>query len=362
MISLNRLEDSPESNANVTHPFDERKPRIPYVKGWHFTVQNHTPPRPTVNEIPMSCEFKNREDAIKVERLHPIERCLQYPPLPGSYSSCSLELQIRGTIRIGDRHHSQVVLVEVIAASPSVNGLSQGQCVVAKLYDPMYIDDDEFFINPFLVAEKGYTFETATYMDLSDLQGSSIPRYYGSYSLDIPLGSETTDKRSVRLILIEFIPGLSMQKTDPDQFPQENRQNIMKFLVEFETLVYSRDILLRDLHPRNVMVTTDGHVVVIDFADADIGWGALSAQSLFNSFQFHRDNYVPPLVRWHEDQNLEDEFYDWIDWDWQPWLQKEFADTAESITPGMLEFYMSPLFFREIGDDVAEGLRLVVGG
>lgn len=153
-----------------------------------------------------------------------------------------------------------------------------------------------------------------------------------------------------------------MQKTDPDQFPQENRQNIMKFLVEFETLVYSRDILLRDLHPRNVMVTTDGHVVVIDFADADIGWGALSAQSLFNSFQFHRDNYVPPLVRWHEDQNLEDEFYDWIDWDWQPWLQKEFADTAESITPGMLEFYMSPLFFREIGDDVAEGLRLVVGG
>lgn len=140
MISLNRLEDSPESNANVTHPFDERKPRIPYVKGWHFTVQNHTPPRPTVNEIPMSCEFKNREDAIKVERLHPIERCLQYPPLPGSYSSCSLELQIRGTIRIGDRHHSQVVLVEVITASPSVNGLSQGQCVVAKLYDPMYID------------------------------------------------------------------------------------------------------------------------------------------------------------------------------------------------------------------------------
>lgn len=92
----------------------------------------------------------------------------------------------------------------------------------------------------------------------------------------------------------------------------------MKFLVEFETLVYSRNTLLRDSHLRNVMMTTDGHAVVIDFADADCGWGALSAQSLFNSFEFHVYNYVPPLVRWHEDQNLETDFYNWIDWDWQP--------------------------------------------
>lgn len=191
-----------------------------------------------------------------MEELHPFEQCRQYPPLPGSCGSSSLELQVHETIRIGDHHNSQVVLVEVLTAN-SIKGLSPGQYAVAKLYDPMYIDDDGFYINPFLAADKLYTHEAAAYMALSDLQGSVIPQYYGSYSLDIPIPLESTeDKRSVRLIIIELIPGSSMQNTDPNQFSQETRQNIMEFLIEFESLVYSRNILLRDLHPRNVMVTT----------------------------------------------------------------------------------------------------------
>lgn len=67
-------------------------------------------------------------------------------------------------------------------------------------------------------------------------------------------------------------------------------------------------------------------------------------------------------MRWHEDQNLENDFYDWIDWDWQPWLQAEFASTAEPITPGMLGLYMSPRFRENVGNNMEEGLRMVVGG
>lgn len=33
----------------------------------------------------------------------------------------------------------------------------------------MYIDDDEFYINPFVAADKGYTYETAAYTALEDL-------------------------------------------------------------------------------------------------------------------------------------------------------------------------------------------------
>lgn len=73
----------------------------------------------------------------------------------------------------------------------------------------MYIDDDQFYINPFLAADKGYTYETAAYTALVDFQDSAIPRYYGSYSLDISL-EPTENKRQVRLILMEFIPGPSM--------------------------------------------------------------------------------------------------------------------------------------------------------
>ena len=155
-------------------------------------------------------------------------------------------------------------MAEVLTIDPCAKGLSKGQLVVAKLYDPMYIDDDEFYVNPFLVADKEYTHEVAAYRAFSDFQGSTIPQYYGSYSLDIPL--ETMEnKRSVRLILIQYIPGISMQKAISGQFSLEFRQNIMKSLVESDTLVYAKNILLRDLHPRNVIMTESGHIVFIDF-------------------------------------------------------------------------------------------------
>lgn len=63
-------------------------------------------------------------------------------------------------------------MVKVLTEDPPVKGLSQGQQVVAKLYDPMYMNDDGFYINPFLVADKEYTNETAAYQALSDFQGS----------------------------------------------------------------------------------------------------------------------------------------------------------------------------------------------
>ena len=66
-----------------------------------------------------------------------------------------------------------------------------------------------------------------------------------------------------------------------------------------------------------------------------------------------------PLSRWHYDQHQNDPFVDWIDWSWQPWLQTEFASTAATIMPGMLEYYMPYYFCQEVGDDMQEGLRRI---
>lgn len=63
------------------------------------------------------------------------------PPLDGSCGSLSLELQVQQTIRLCDCHHAQVIVVEVLSEScPLAERLSKGQCVVAKLYAPMYIE------------------------------------------------------------------------------------------------------------------------------------------------------------------------------------------------------------------------------
>ena len=117
----------------------------------------------------------------------------------------TLELEIHDTIRIGVHDNAQVIVAEVLTANPPVKGLSPGQLVVATLYDPMYIDDDVFYVNPFLVADKGYTHETATYEVLAEYQGTAIPHYYGSYSLDIPTEGSGC-MRTVRLGLDRVHP------------------------------------------------------------------------------------------------------------------------------------------------------------
>lgn len=105
-----------------------------------------------------------------------------------------------------------------------------------------------------------------------------IPKYYGSYSLDapIPIPIDLSTKRCARLTLMELIPGSSMRNIDPRGLSQQARQQIMKSLIEIYTLAYSREIILVDTHPRNVMLTSSasGHApaVFIDFGDALFGW------------------------------------------------------------------------------------------
>ena len=186
---------------------------------------------------------------------------------------------------------------------------------------------------------------------LAEYQGTAIPHHYGSYSLDIPTEGSGC-MRTVRLVVIEFIPGLSMQKIDPGTLTQATRQSVMKSAIELETSDHAKDVLLGDLTPRNVMVTDpdpnseDRRLVFIDSGDAEVGCGAVSEQKESRAFEFHIDHYASPLLRWHYGQHQNDPRVDWIDWYWQPWLQTEFADTAAAITPGMLEYYM-PYYFRQ---------------
>ena len=135
----------------------------------------------------------------------------------------------------------------------------------------------------------------------------------------------------------------------------------MKSIIEFDTLVYSGNIVLTDLRPRNI-IAVGGRAVFIDFAGAYIGMRALYMQNLFKSFEFRFYNYVSPLLRWNDHHNQVREFDDWYyDWEWQPWLQAEFADTAHAITPGMLSHFLPPIFFRRVRRNEMDGLRVVIG-
>ncbi|CAN6644425.1 hypothetical protein TRVA0_020S01794 [Trichomonascus vanleenenianus] len=175
------------------------KPEIPYVRGWKFTIRQHIAPPSTPVIHNGFISSKDRKEEAR--RLTPLQRCILHPPLAGDFGPGSVEFRIRDTIKIGDGYNSQVFIVR---ARSDLERIKRGQKLVAKVYDPLYvIDDDGGYVDPFAVVDNDYTHEVRVYEELSDYQGGLIPIFYGSFSMDIPVeGSQT---REVRLILLEYI-------------------------------------------------------------------------------------------------------------------------------------------------------------
>lgn len=253
--------------------------------------------------------------------------------------SCTVDLKILNLLRVGDGCNAQVFTVEVLEVRPHPPCFRSDRALVAKIYDPLYFDDEEGFLNPFLCVDKHYTHETHAYDVLSESQGKRVPRFYGSYSLDIPV--EGSKIRTVRLILLEYIPGISMQQANPQKFSRRSRQEIMKSVVNFESRVYEQNILLTDLSPRNViMVEKPGYdskqnLLFLDFAGALFG-GRRNDPVAIGSNLF-LGQYISPLLRWNKTMAMQ--FNDWIDWDWQAWIEAEYAYTTTTITPEMWDTY-----------------------
>lgn len=251
--------------------FNIPKPPLPYLTGQRLTVHSHYPPLPTVGRCALS-----PSSADERESKHPLERCLFHQPLPGSGGIHTVSFRITGAVKIGDKQNAQLATVQILEVTPNTpHSPPTDLILLAKLYDPLYHDHDQDDVDPFLCVDRDYSHETAAYSALTELQGRSIPKYYGSYSLELTVNK--TAKRFVRLILMELISGKSMQQLDPADFPQLERQKIIKSVVDIESLIYTHNVFHRDVYPRNILVLSrdvpsrSGRVVIVDFASSDIG-------------------------------------------------------------------------------------------
>jgi serine/threonine protein kinase len=260
-------------------------------------------------------------------------------------------LKILETVRAGDGHSAQVLTVQAFQIDPMMTNPPPSEVqLIAKFYDPLYFDHEQDDADPFLCTDHAYSHEAAAYMTLHQLQGTVIPRFYGSYTCELQISNEKTS-RAVRLILLENVPGTCMQKLQPMEFTLSERQNILKAIVDAESLIYTHNVRHRDLHPRNVLVLLSDvarlRVVLIDFGKSLIGRAprhALSEEKL---------RYLPgvpisPLLRWNQAwwPHLQEDFEKWIDWDWQPWLENHYGFTKASITPDMISIWL-PSFLTQ---------------
>jgi serine/threonine protein kinase len=206
--------------------------------------------------------------------MHPLDRCLLHPPAPGATGDSTIQLKIVDLVRAGDRHCAQLVTVQMDHVPPT-KGLPIHENLLAKFYDPLYFNHEQDDVDPFLFTNQDYSIETAIYNKVPFLQGTIIPRFYGLFTLELPVPEKSTT-RPVRLILMERVPGKSMDQLRPKDYSQSERQDIMKVIIDAESLLYTHGVWHKDVHPRNVMLVIDGssvetprpRVVIIDFGKA----------------------------------------------------------------------------------------------
>ncbi|KAM5446380.1 hypothetical protein MaudCBS49596_006639 [Microsporum audouinii] len=319
--------------------YNAAKPPLPYFPGQEFTVRSHVPPPP----IDLDCS-PDRSARQEREENDPLARCFLHPPRPGSDGGQVVRLKISKEILLEDNHNAQLGVVDILEVSKSTaRGPQENTTVLAKFYDPLYLDHRQDDVDPFLVVEHSYSHETAAYATLTELQGTFIPEYYGSFTLELPVDGYQ-DKRLVRLTLIELVQGVPMRKLDPKDVSQQQRQQIMKGIIDAETAVFTRGMLHCDTFPRNIIINSDPgsnrRVVLIDF---DLSRPVLEP---FVPAELISLICLPgpasPLLRWHRLQwpYLQREFDGWIDWDWQVWLEENYEDPQGSITDKMREFWL----------------------
>jgi hypothetical protein len=107
--------------------------------------------------------------------------------------------------------------------------------------------------------------------------------------------------------------------------------------VDLESRIYEKDIWLIDLESRNIIITSSPgsdrpSIVFIDFAHALFNRRRDDPAAL--ELNYFLGEYISPVLQWKEARDKGNSFSEWIDWDWHPWLEVEFAHTVSSFKPG----------------------------
>ncbi|KAH7093689.1 hypothetical protein FB567DRAFT_178449 [Paraphoma chrysanthemicola] len=265
-----------------------RKPHSPYVVGATFIAKSHIPPAPFG-------KYYGEHESCDLEQLPSsaqLEWCIAHPPAPGvTKHEDTICIGIANTIRIGSDCGAQIVLLESNR--------------VAEIFDLLYY---EFYdtdgpaglkIDVTAKADSDYVIEAAAYNKLqhSTVPDGIIPDYYGSWTIDVEtLIGNNLMTREVRIILMEFVPGVRMLDLDPEELLKEERENIMRKMIEADYTLRYAGVQHDDISPRNIIISRttafsspDLRLTLVDFGCStvyDILYGG-SALPEYNNPLFH---------------------------------------------------------------------------
>lgn len=311
------------------HP-DEQKPPIPYQPGCIVKAQAYAPPPLPDYHYTWACGQLEKDIAER----HPLQLCLENPPTAGTPGQETLELEITQPVRVKDLSNSQIAQVAILkretrGSQSMLPASTDGISIAAKFYDPLYYNYDESQPDPFANCDAAFAHETNAYQHLGQVYGIIVPRFYGSYSVDIPLPSDPAKTRPVRTILYEHVPGTTLEHTEREDYSTHQRQAIMSEIMDHHSVLWQLDVGHGDLHPRNVIVLSANEGGRANIRLIDLNMAGVGRRADYNGHvpttQLEPRSVI--VERWY-DKDLRDMMLDFswlVDWDWTEWLQNEYA-------------------------------------
>ncbi|KAK3942777.1 hypothetical protein QBC46DRAFT_67207 [Diplogelasinospora grovesii] len=347
-------------------PADPDKPVCPYRRNFTVDIKSHTPAAPFGGR-----DYGSGTRAVvppqTLQSIKQTELVIRNPPLRTADPPAPriLKLSITEELAVVDGRGAQLAVCTI---APKVAGQATFQAV-AKIYDPLYYSfpNKDVPSAPCDVtrdADIDYSREAAAYEHLQRIgqAGLFAPKYFGSWTFTIPIQiGETTQQRSVRLVLIENLPGPSIRElcltSRAATFDEAYRLEILARVLDGNAKLLLKGINQRDLASRNVILVhppniqpaaqqqTFPRVVLIDYNISIIYEQTRRKISPFNGATLPPN---PVELYWNNTQILM-QFRGWIPAEWednprlyQEWLSNRFGGkNMASYAPlrAKLEFY-----------------------
>ncbi|CAN6657061.1 hypothetical protein TRVA0_029S01266 [Trichomonascus vanleenenianus] len=299
----------------------------------------HIPPALSDIEDALAENDDNGEPSTSV-----LETVIKSPPLPGEVGRTLITMKLTEEFKAPKKGRQRLFLAIVTSAQRNpylpvirdYEGKKHRFKVVVEVFDPFCFEG----INPAAVADSAYARTVKAYELVKDRQGSYIPKFYGSYTMRVPVVHSQCKFREVRVILRQYIDGPGLNEMIPSEVEQKERFRIMYQVVLLERKIDARGVSLgSNYHPNSLIDAKPrknqvrGNLMVWYFSKARLSHEEPSPSQ--------EDRSTPEvledlLAKWKREQAEALGFGDWVDWNWIQWVRRRIpvvkAKKVSSIT------------------------------
>ncbi|KAK7465295.1 hypothetical protein VKT23_005274 [Stygiomarasmius scandens] len=223
-----------------------------YSTGTALHLHLREPPELPKN---LECNLENEEQAlldIKDRYNVSVERRITLPLTPPH-----LSIILDNPLQI---NHHRFAHVWTARVHPASNSPSLPEIVVAKIFDPVYYDNDDLvWLDPFSESDLSIWNEVNSYRRLSSMQGMNIPRFYGHFVASL---GKLHDFRTVNVLMMEYISGRDVAEIVPqgteDTVCAEHLDALYTAVLQVHFAIWDLGVQNHDMVPRNVILRTSG--------------------------------------------------------------------------------------------------------